>query len=204
MNNYPITWTPTIGDPSIIGWLTVVLYFLCFAWSCRVYLCANSLFTQPIQRQKNLWLLITITILALGINKQLDLQSLLTQIGKYFAYHNDWYDQRRHYQRLFITSILALSIIAMATLFFVYKPVLRKHYIAIFGLCFLLAFVVIRASSFHNVDELLTADFQGIRFNWAMEISGIFLVSLNAYQLLTGNKHSALNKKFGHAEQESH
>src|SRR4051812_28194527 len=73
-------WRPGIGDPTFIGWFTV------FAYLGAAYLCwraaANSLTGQKVRL---FWIALAGTLLALGINKQLDLQTELTFIGKDFA-----------------------------------------------------------------------------------------------------------------------
>ena len=63
-------WKPGIGDPTIGGWITVVLYLLAMI-SC--WMTARS----GIKEQR-IWTAISILFLGLGINKQLDLQSALT------------------------------------------------------------------------------------------------------------------------------
>ena len=45
--------------------------------------------------------------------------------------------------------------------------------IAIVGTSMVLAFVVMRAASFHHVDRLLSSALLGVRFNWVFEITGI-------------------------------
>jgi hypothetical protein len=44
----------------------------------------------------------------------------------------------------------------------------------------ILAFVVIRASSFHHVDVLLASTLGGLRWNWILELSGIMVVGVSA------------------------
>ena len=71
-------WAPGIGDPTVVGWVTVVVYaavaFLCL--SAR-----NNVAMHEGRRVRTLWLGLGILLVILGINKQLDLQSLFTQVG---------------------------------------------------------------------------------------------------------------------------
>ena len=53
---------------------------------------------------------------ALGINKQLDLQSLLIQIARARAIDGGWYDNRRRYQMEFIVVVTLLGLIATTVL----------------------------------------------------------------------------------------
>jgi hypothetical protein len=52
----------------------------------------------------------------------------------------------------------------------------RQTRTAILGTMLVFAFVVIRAASFHNIDRLLGVEWLGLRINWIVELSGIFVV----------------------------
>ena len=83
-------WSPKIGDPTVGGWLTVILYLLasvsCWRAACKVG-------TRDIQERRG-WQFISVLFLALGVNKQLDLQSALTEAGRVVANVQGWYAQR--------------------------------------------------------------------------------------------------------------
>ena len=67
-------WTPGIGDPTFVGWLTVALYFVpsISCWRLRHKI-------EPDGRRSSneylAWRFIAILFLALAINKQLDSDS---------------------------------------------------------------------------------------------------------------------------------
>jgi hypothetical protein len=94
-------WTPGIGDPTFVGWLTVVLYFATSisCWKLRYKI-------EPDGRRRSnedlAWRFIAILFLALGINKQLDLQTAFTEAGRVVAHLQGWYEQRRSIQLDFI------------------------------------------------------------------------------------------------------
>ncbi|WP_131655679.1 hypothetical protein [Methylocucumis oryzae] len=113
-------------------------------------------------------------MLALGINKQMDLQSLLTAVARYFAKEQGWYEQRRQFQLLFIKSVLASATLTIVFLIWYMRDALKNNALAICGICFLAAFIAIRASSFHHVDIFINTTVLNVRFNWIMELSGIF------------------------------
>lgn len=77
-------WTPGIGDPTFVGWLTVVLYFAtsisCWISARKVELEGNHHSNECLA-----WPFIAVLFLALGINKQLDLQTALTEAGRVVA-----------------------------------------------------------------------------------------------------------------------
>src|SRR6266851_4261268 len=82
-------WSPGIGDPTIGGWLTVILYFLTMVSCWRT---ADIIrLTEYISSEKYTWRAVSILFLALGINKQLDLQTALTELGRVVSSHRQVY-----------------------------------------------------------------------------------------------------------------
>ena len=130
---------------------------------------------------KQLWLLFAITMVLLGINKQLDLQTLLIQKVRNQAYTHGWYSDRRRYQVGFIAVILALGVGATVGLALWLRRVLRRVVLAIAGMGMLVLFVAIRAASFHYVDRALSLGGR-VRANWIIELSGLGLIILAALQ----------------------
>jgi len=132
-----IEWSPTIGDPTLMGWLTVLAYFLT-AWLClRAFNTERSGPERPyrqtipallrvlrkswpdpplLARRAALWLFLAIVFFCLGINKQLDLQSLVTQVGRTVAHTQGWYDQRRMVQAILVGLVLIAGVVTLATL----------------------------------------------------------------------------------------
>lgn len=112
-----------------------------------------------------------------GFNKQLDLQTLVTQIGRYFAMSGGWYDQRQSVQVIFILILLSTSIIAAFVLFSTFRRLALEIRLASLGLWFMAMFIVIRAASFHHVDRFLGQSLIGVRWNFVLEIGSIILVA---------------------------
>jgi hypothetical protein len=56
------------------------------------------------------------------------------------------------------------------------------------GLFLLLTFIVVRAISFHHVDEFIKVRVAGVRMNWLLELSGILLVMLAAVSELRAER----------------
>ncbi len=179
-----IGWTPIIGDPSLVGWLTVFAYFLTACSCLRVHALGNDLFEVQATRQKRLWLGLGLLLMLLCVNKQLDLQSLFTATAKYLFIQFDLYEVRGQFQKLFIFTISILGVITCFGLLFFFRAVLSLHLLAIVGVSFLTSFVLIRASSFHKVDMLIGHEVSGVYMNWILELAGILLVFINAVQLI--------------------
>lgn len=170
-------WSPQIGDPTIIGWLTVVFYLIVSVLSVLV-------FYRKSGRHRIFWLFLTALLFALAINKQLDLQSGLTAIGRCLAQAQGWYSERRSFQLRFIIFLILTSLLVALLLFWVMRRELRNIWLALAGISLLLAFIAIRAVGFHHFDSLISYEIGSIRVNWAFEIGGIAMIGVNALYLL--------------------
>ena len=136
-----------------------------------------------------MWLAIGLAMSFLCVNKQLDLQSLFTDIGRVVAARGGWYGQRRTVQRWFVFAIMGVGAAAIGYVVWKIRKVLGERVLVPIGLCALVTFVVIRAASFHHVDVFLASRILGARMNWILELGGIALVGLGALQAcLRGQK----------------
>ena len=172
-------WHPGLGDNNVMGWLTVVVYFLAAVGSARV---ALGLAGQAglARRERGFWWIAAAVMLFLAVNKQLDLQTLFTLIGRCNAQLSGWYDIRRIVQRDFILGIAGVGIVALGGLAFLLRGILSRIWPALLGLMFVCLFVVVRAASFHHMDALLGTWVMGIKMNWILELPGPILVALVA------------------------
>lgn len=169
---HELRWRPGIGDPTIMGWLTVVFY--------AIAAIAAFLSARRAGQNRWMWWAVTALMSALCLNKQLDLQSLATDIGRVFAWHHGWYQERREFQKWFVLGILAASFLGTGLLVFLFRGFWKSHFLLASGLVFLLTFIVVRAVSFHHVDVLLRHEVAGVRMNWFLELTGIGLILLAA------------------------
>jgi hypothetical protein len=167
-------WSPRIGDPTIGGWVTVVLYLLA-AVSC--WISARELVLEDIaSNERRAWWAISALFLALGINKQLDLQSALTETGRVLAHYQGWFEQRQLVQLAFIALVAIICLIAAIALLLWTRSAPTPARLALIGTSMVLGFVLIRAASFHHVDQFIGQRILGLRWNWILEMSGISLV----------------------------
>ena len=107
------TWSPAIGDPSVIGWLTVVVYLIAAALCFRVCRAIGNV--ENAKKERRAWALMTAAFGALAVNKQLDLQTALTESARILAKWQGWYGERRAVQVLFL-AVVALGAIFRKTL----------------------------------------------------------------------------------------
>jgi hypothetical protein len=178
-----LNWHAGIGDPTLLGWTTFLAYFFSALVSLKVCFSARQLFSaELVLKQQCFWLVFALILLMLGINKQLDLQSLLTAIGRYYAQRDGWYEHRRAFQVYALSG--GLVFIISISLLFMYKmaDIIKTNRLAILGLSLIGIYIVIRASSFHHVD-LFEINIFGVNLNWVLELSGIVAIGVSAISL---------------------
>ncbi len=149
----------------------------------RRFAAINHRASRDQRAMKQLWLLIAVTMVLLGIDKLLDLQTLLIQKLRNRAYANGWYSDRRRYQLDFIAAMSSVGLLATAGLVIWLRRVFSRVVLAIGGLAMLVLFVMIRAASFHYVDKVLSLGGE-VRVNTVIELSGIGLIIAGALQWL--------------------
>lgn len=174
-------WSPGIGDPSFAGWLTVALYLVAavVCWRVARRLAGSDAGTRS---EAFVWRVIAILFLALGINKELDLQSAFTEIGRAVALAQGWYERRETVQFYFIVLVAAVCLLVAATLVMLIRKSPAATWLAVLGTTVVLVFVAIRAASFHHVDRFIGTTMLGLRWNWILEIGGILLVLIAGWR----------------------
>ncbi len=121
---------------------------------------------------------------ALAVNKQLDLQSALTAMGRCVAQGQGWYDARRGVQALFTLAVGAVSLVGLVLLAATMRRHLARSWAALIGAGFVAGFVLVRAASWAHVGALLNVPVGGMRMNHVLENAGPLLVASNALVLL--------------------
>jgi hypothetical protein len=186
-----INWQPGIGDPSIIGWLTVAAYF---ATSLLCAICGRRKeqnYSSPDSTAHHrLWWTIAIVLLLLGINKQLNLQSLITEVGRELAKQQGWYNQRRTFQVVFISIICFSGYLSILIVWrFAIGGIWREYWLTIIGSVFLVSFIIIQAASLHDIDRFLSIDLLGLKMSWVLELGGIFFIGISATSQLKNHSN---------------
>lgn len=172
-----ITWRPRIGDPTLMDWCITGGYLaacmICFVAARREGVAEP----EAVQSSARFWMALAAMMLALGLNKQLDLQTLLTQLGREIARWGGWYGERRVIQAAFAFNCAILgAVFAGMGLRMIWGQKLAA-YLAYLGVVFLVTFVVIRAASFHHIDTILyRLPLLGNRVNFGLEFGGTLLV----------------------------
>lgn len=166
-------WEVKIGDPTLVGWLTVAVYFLAAALCARVAWRADDLFPQPVKVHRLIWGLLALGAFFLGVNKQLDLQTWMTNVLRTLAYEQGWYEQRDGLQSLFIFAFALGALGLTASLAWLLRNTWRRYWLLLLGLLFLARFILVRAAGFYGVRLPELSRFTGgFRVNSGLELLG--------------------------------
>jgi hypothetical protein len=174
-------WKPGIGDPTVMGWLTVAAYLIAAVGCFRAAWRETRTHGERPAGPARFWLVLSGLLVALAINKQLDLQSLLTQIGRDVLKSRGLYNQRRPLQVGFIALVALVCTGAIGGFLWAARRVPRARWLAFVGTAFIFGFVVVRAASFHHVDVFLAARIGGMKWNWVLELGGISAIGVSAF-----------------------
>ena len=130
-----------------------------------------------------LWFGLSILLLVLGINKQLDLQTLVISLGRAISKENGWYGIRREVQAAFVILAALFGSLLFFGLLWRLRKCWRQYWLILSGLLFIVLFVLIRAASFNHVDYLLSKwrVIGPFKMKYVAELGGIMLVGAGAY-----------------------
>jgi hypothetical protein len=113
----------------------------------------------------------------LAINKQLDLQSLMTAVGRRTAKAEGWYEHRRPLQALFIVAMASAGVAGLAVVLRSYRRSSLALQGALAGAVLLFVFILIRASSFEKMDAFINSHISGVRTNHMMELGSVAIIA---------------------------
>ena len=168
-----MTVAALFNDQSTFAWIIVVCYFAGAGASFWAWTGAES-------RERRFWLATAILLVLLGLNKELDLQNALTQNARALVQNLGWYEQRRLMQGGFL---LVLGTAGLIFVIFLASWLRRSSLpakTAVTGIILLFAFVIMRAASFHHIDQWVTIDVAGLRSGWWLEPAGIAVIGVSA------------------------
>ncbi len=170
-------WSLKVGDPTVAGWVITVAYLLA-AGACLQTMRQMRRCGPEGQRPRGLvfWAALAGLLLALGINKQLDLQMLLADWGRKLARQQGWYAQRREFQRRFIPALGACGGIVLAWLAWRIRHARWPCWLALAGALLQVTFILVRAVSLHHVDHMLGMRWLTIKMHAWLELAGIVLM----------------------------
>jgi hypothetical protein len=165
-----------------MAWLIVLVYLLAGIF-CLFAGYRRSLLVRSDTKPKWVWYILGTAMILLSLNKQLDLQILITNLGRSMAREGGWYAQRRLIQRIAVWGVSIVGLIGLTGAAVVLRRNFREFGLALIGCVLLGTFVVIRAASFYHVESLFESwPSLGNLINVGLELGGAGLLALGAYQ----------------------
>lgn len=187
-------WINKKGDPSVMGWL-ITFYYL-FVFILSFYLIKKI--TPYIKNKKYLWFwyVVTILIILLGINKQLDVQMLFADYARLYAKMSGIFENRKPFQHKIISLLAAIGISIFFILIYNFWHAPKTTWFALIGFSILFTFPLIRLVSLHSIESLLYVSVLSIRVVDILEIIGISIVFIaiimNYFAYKNGNSKKIL------------
>jgi hypothetical protein len=191
------------GHLTALGWTMFALYLAAALLAFRVAASVRSrlpaVSRQPsadsrqpsaVSRQWTLqtgriWLWLGVVLAALGVNKPLDLQTRLIELGRQIAGKEHLLAYRAEFYALFFAGFLLAVIALLALVAFRWRGPIgrfgRQLPLAAGGCALVGAYIVVRAASITHVDLMLGFDLeQRNPFLWLLEAGGLLLIIVGA------------------------
>ncbi len=182
-----IGWRPQLDNPTLLGWLVVASYGLAALACARAAVLARagtSLGGRGGQGfgGAGMWWALAAALFFLGVNKQLNLQTLLIALGRHWAAVGGWLGWRRGVQLAFglvFGAGLCLLLIWLAAR---HREFFRRNPRPFLGMLILGIFVALRAATINHADQLLGMNLKDGHWAWVLEIAGSLLIGIGAAQ----------------------
>jgi hypothetical protein len=170
-------WRPQIDNPNFVGWLVVAFYGL------AALVCARAAVLASSNRSKSaagIWRGLALVLGFLGVNKQLNLQTLLIVLGRHWAVAAGWHGQRRTVQLAFSLAFgLGLGLL-LVWLKIRHGGFFQRNRPVLWGLLVLAFFVALRCSTINHANQVLGLGSNDKEWAWALEVAGSTLIGIGA------------------------
>jgi hypothetical protein len=176
--SFAVNWRPRIGDPTLPGWIVTISYGIA-ATLC--FMAARDALKNTSPAIARIWASLTLFLLLLGLNKQLDLQTLFTEFGKGMAHAQGWFDVRRTAQQVFVTGVVTAAMIVFAMSRRQVALFMRRHPRGLVGFLLVCAYVFVRLVSFEHIDTLVGVNLRDLAWLWLLELAGVLTLAGSAF-----------------------
>ena len=175
-------WRGSFGDSGALSWVITAAYLAAAALCGRCALAARRYATDDPQSERpGPWSALAGGLLLLGLNKQLDLQILVREIGIAFVGFLGLDQHRRWVGRLFV---LVLGLFLLRVLALAARRVwghTRGHRLLLIGLALLATFAVVRAGTYVPGLKQFNLRYKDA-LHLVFELGGIILLGLGAWR----------------------
>jgi hypothetical protein len=183
-----IGWRPQWDNPTLLGWSVVAAYGLAALACARAAVLARdggSLGARGGEEVggAGMWWALASALCFLGVNKQLNLQTLLIALGRHWAAAGGWLDWQRSAQLVFGLVFglgLCLLLVWLAAR---HRDFFRRNPRPFQGMLVLGLFIALRAATINHADQFLGLDLKDKHWAWVLEIAGSLLIGIGAAQV---------------------
>ena len=172
-------WHFGVGDPNALGW-SITVGYLVTAVFCYLRGRQHDRFQRAHHAQ--FWFMIGLFLVSLGINKQLDLQTLVIGTARSLSIDYGFYQYRHGIAIAFVGGLLLWGAISQAWLYSVLHRLHKTERLALIGLGVLFVFIAARAASFQHLDLFAQSPLLAHRIYALMEILGIGCIAYATYR----------------------
>jgi hypothetical protein len=171
-------WKLCFGDPTFIGWLLTGIYLLIGMFALRR--------SYKLAECSGEWFAMGALMLFFSFNKQLDLQTLISDVGRWIATSLGLMEQRHLFKIFFM---LAMVLCIVLTIWYLRKTVLvffRQFKLTVVGLAGFIIFIILRASSFHLFSDGFNLFLTNVYFFSILELNSLLIIlfsTINYYKL---------------------
>lgn len=171
-------WLARSGDVCLSSLINTILYAVSIAAAAYHWKMLQR-FKKPAAKQ-GFWLLVIFILSIFGINKQLDFQVLLVEIGRPIALQSGWYESRRIVQAVFAFALTGIAGLFAVMMLFLVRRHWRNNILALLGLLILCFYGIMEAMSQSHVGCSLNLYEQwSFRLTDVIEMTGILLILAN-------------------------
>lgn len=164
-------WRPEWGDPTLSG------YVLTAAYAGAVVLGLVLLASRRLPAKlRRFWWFTTGLYLLIGINKQLDLQTLLTMVGRRFVLYEGWDEQRHLLGAVFVAVLALLAAVSLPAWWRSLRTAEAPERHALGSVALLVLFVLLRAATFRGVAPVPEAAWNVLHLHRILELACVVLM----------------------------
>jgi hypothetical protein len=178
-------WHLQLDNPTFLGWSVVAFYGLAAMACGRAAVRVRARRGPGQQRGQGaegagMWWALALALGFLGVNKQLNLQSLFLAAGRHVAAAGGWYNHRRAVQLAFSLMFGLGVCLALVWLQGRQRGFFKQNPLALRGALILGLFVALRAATMNHTNEFLGISLQDKAWAWVLEIGGSVLIAMGA------------------------
>ena len=164
----------SIFDADIADWATVLAYVIVSLLSAHAAVYAGR---RRQTRERVFWQVTAALLIFFGINELLDLQTFLSSAARAHAKAYGWYEQRRAVQYGFVLILAATAVSAGMAMLWLTRRASGAVRAALGGLIFIGTFILLRAASFHHLDEFFDRGAPAFNYGSLQETAGVLMIA---------------------------